>query len=268
MIDYEKIRMVHAAYEPQLRKATDEFGDHEGISLPRITRWIAQFDQDDLPLAEKILREITYYSSTKIRSIVRQLVESIYEKYSEYPKNRILFIPIGYSFEGSSIVARALRDIINEGFIKHMSDLVEIERESYDVLVFLDDFSGTGSQLVKWWINVESLILPKEVNFIVALLVLNSIARPKIEEFSTVICVDELDEQYNVLSEHSTKFTENEKIRIVHYCVLTGCGPHYHRGFGECGLLLVFKHGCPDNSLPILWKASVTWEPLFRRSGL
>lgn len=268
MTEIGRFSLVQTIYRPQIVRAAEEFGDHEGVGIPKITRWMVQFEDDDLPLAEKILDEITYYSSSKIRSMVRRLVESIYHKFDEFTTDKILFIPIGYSFEGSSIVARALRDVIGERFIKHMSDLERLERGTYDALVFLDDFSGTGSTLVSWWVNVESIVEPRGVPFILALLVLNSRARPPIEEFTDVLCVDELDEEYNVVSLNSSKFSEDEKQRLFHYCKSIGCRPEYQLGFGECGLLVAFKHGCPDNSLPILWHTNEDWESLFKRSGI
>ena len=42
----------------------------------------------------------------------------------------------------------------------------------------------------------------------------------------------------------------------------------FERGFGNCGLLLAFKHGCPNNSLPVLWYSRNNWRPFFNRRAI
>jgi len=178
---------------------------------------------------------------------------------------------VGLPFEGSSIIARALRDEIrNERRIKQMSDLEKLEPGTFDALVFIEDFSGTGNTLKSWWNNVETIVRPRNVPFAIALLVLNNRARKIVEQFADLICVDELDESCNVVSPQSGSFTAPEKQKIIHYCRLTGCADKYLLGYDGCGLLVAFKHGCPNDSLPILWHTCehAPWEGLFKRSGL
>lgn len=232
-------------------------------------RWMAQFSDDDLDLAAKILDKITYYSSINIRVLVRELVQSIFLKYDNIHRKRILFIPIGNAHEGSSIIARALREEIPEENIIHMLDLLERDPTTYNMIVFLDDFSGTGSQIRDFWDANEPFIRPRVAHYIFALLVVNQRARATILEIADVMCVHELNENYNVLSPTSDKFTPEEKLRIRYYCERTGCSPEYRYGFDYCGLLLVFTHTCPDNSLSILWKITEgIWEGLFMRSAI
>lgn len=271
MTNSSRINTIQTNYGTQISRAAHDFGDHEGMGTPKITRWIAQFDDSDIPLAIRILQEIKYYSIENIRSMIRSLVELTYHHFSTVNRNRILFVPIGASYEGSSVVARALRDEIrNERRIKSMADLESLEPGTFDALVFLDDFSGTGSTLRIWWMNVESIVRPRNVPFAVALLVLNYRARVTIEQFANVICVDELNESFNVVGPQSQRFEQVEKERIAEYCRRTGCAPRYLLGFGNCGLLVAFKHQCPNNSLPILWHTcdQPPWETLFKRSGL
>jgi hypothetical protein len=267
----DRINLIQTTYCAAIARATNDFGDHEGMGSPRITRWIAHFEDADHPLAIKILREIKYYRSENIRAMVRSLVQLSCIHFRAVDPNRILFIPIGEPFEGSSVIARALRDELQgEERIKRLSDLERLTQGTFDAIVFLDDFSGTGSQLEEWWENVEPIVLPRNVPFAIALLVMNHRARRKIEQFTNVLCVDELDVSHNILSPLSGKFTQIEKDKITEYCRRTGCEKAYLQGFGRCGLLLAFKHQCPDNSLPILWydEGDTSWEPLFRRYGL
>ncbi len=77
-----------------------------------------------------------------------------------------------------------------------------------------------------------------------------------------------MTENDNVISAMSAVFNEAEKEALLAYCRRTNASPEYLRGYGACGLLVAFKHGCPNNSLPILWHNSKVWHALFRRSAI
>ena len=150
-----------------------------------------------------------------------------------------------------------------------MVDLLNVQAGAADAIIFLDDFSGTGLTLETWWENVEPLVRPTGAAVFVGLLVLNERARQRIERFAGVLAVDELDSTDNVFAGENTRFTNDDKARILENCRRTGCAPDFERGFGQCGLLLAFKHGCPNNSLPVLWYgAGARWSPLFNRRAI
>jgi hypothetical protein len=116
--------------------------------------------------------------------------------------------------------------------------------------------------------HVESLIRPLNASIYVGLLVLNEPARDKIESFASVLTVTELSKRDNVYDETNSNFSPNEKKRLLRNSRKTGCGPSFEKGFGENGLLVAFKHGCPNNSLPILWYEGKKWLSLFNRRAI
>lgn len=270
MTNHNRFNLIQTRHIRQITRAAQDFGDHEGMGTPKITRWLAQFDDPDIGLALKVLDESKYYSSENIRALVHNLVGITNHHFRQFPQDRILYVPIGFPYEGSAIIARALRDELEgEERIIQMADLENLEKGTFDALVFLDDFSGTGRTLKTWWKNVEMIILPRNVPFVIALLVLNQRARNVVEQFAGLLCVDELNEDYNVFSQNSA-FTNNEKTKLVKYCRKTGCSSQYLMGFKGCGLLVAFKHQCPNNSLPILWHTNENpqWESLFKRYAI
>lgn len=258
-----------------LQDAASAFRDHEGISIDKIRRWSAQFGGNNQQLVLKILRNIQYYSGTTIRQMVEELVESVCRHLQLTSREKILFVPIGEPFDASSIMARALSGCkgIRPTQIKHQRDLADIPKKpTIRAIVLLDIFSGTGEQINDWWTSTETLLLPwadKSVRLILGILVLNHEAVRTLK----VVPVDKLhisylSKKYNVLSGKSKAFLTAEKNLIKKFCKKTGCSSEYLYGRGKCGLLVVFRHGCPNNSLPILWYKSDRWKNIFLRRGL
>ncbi len=266
-----RIQTIQVAYAVEVEKTAQDFGDHEGIKQSKILRWMANFEDSDLGLASKILQEIRYYSSDNIWSMARNLARIVKQQFGSVQWHKVIFVPIGGPYSGSAMIARVLRETgtVNKRSIKYMAELEKMPRSQIEAIVFIDDFCGTGNTLKEWWEVNESIVRPKSVPFAIGLLVMNQTARSVIEGFAkTVLCIDELTDPDNILSSASTRFASGEKTRMVQYCKKTGCHPDYIRGYGNCGLLIAFKHGCPNDSLPILWWRSQSWEPLFKRRGI
>lgn len=157
--------------------------------------------------------------------------------------------------------------------IKYQSVLADVPtRPSTRAIFLLDIFSGTGQQIKDWWKSNESLLLPwsdKSVELILGILVLNCKAAVSLKSIPTnKEYVSYLGERYNVLSRDSKIFTTAEKELIKSYCRRTNCPSEYVYGRGNCGLLVSFKYGCPNNSLPILWYNSKRWNQLFKRYAI
>jgi hypothetical protein len=203
--------------------------------------------------------------------MTKQLHQIATEELAGQGYHRLVFVPVGGPGAGSNTVARVLRDLVRRTAHKVLSmvDLLNVQAGAADAIIFLDDFSGTGLTLETWWENVEPLVRPTGAAVFVGLLVLNERARQRIERFAGVLAVDELDSTDNVFAGENTRFTNDDKARILENCRRTGCAPDFERGFGQCGLLLAFKHGCPNNSLPVLWYgAGARWSPLFNRRAI
>ena len=145
----------------------------------------------------------------------------------------------------------------------------ESKKRKIDLIVFLEDFSGTGHTLEEWWNTNAPIILPIGSSVLFGILVLNHVARTVLEKELTMIAIQSLEKKDNVLSAECEYFDGIEKESLFSFCKETGCSERYLKGYGECGLLVAFQHGCPNNSLPILWhEKSGVWEALFRRRSV
>lgn len=258
-------------FDAAIEHAVSEYGDHQGIRRAKVTRWISQFRHRERPLAAKVLSCIKYYSHNNIYAMARQLVNTTYSEYSEIDKHHIFFVPIGAPGSGAFEVARHLRTMrgVPRRCVPDMLTLHQTPSDEVEVIVALDDFSGTGETIKAWWDNNETLIRPKQADLVVGLLVVACQARPTLEEITEqVFSVVELFSDANVFDDSSQEFTASEKRTLFTCCRRTGCSAEYVRGRGGCGLIVAFKHGCPNNSIPILWhEREGKWESLFRRRG-
>src|SRR5262249_53617269 len=131
-------------------------------------------------------------------------------------------------------------------------------------VVFVDDFSGSGTQVCNAWPETEEL-LPGKPKIYLALVASTVSARDRIQRETEIVVVPHqtLAETENIFSPLCDCFTGDEKANILRYC--RRVDRNQPKGFGECGLVLVFAHNCPNNSIPILHKSGHNWEGLFRR---
>lgn len=255
--------------------AAKVFRDHEGMSVNIVRDWSVQFGSANQKLVFKLLNNIKYYSATTIREMVEKLVVAVCDRLQLNDLRRMLFVPIGKPYEGSAIIARALRSSkgIRPNQIKYQTELATVPKKPHiRAIVLLDVFSGTGGQICDWWTNMETLLLPwadKSVKLVLGILAMNCKALKALKNIPAAkIHISYFDIKYNVLSEKSKVFLDPEKQLIKKFCKATNCDREYLYGKGECGLLVAFKHGCPNNSLPILWYESDRWKRMFRRRAL
>jgi len=261
---------IQTEYGDAIEEAVGRFGDHEDITAGRVTRWLAQFEDPDLPLAVQVIRAIRYFNAINIRTMTKQLLEISIDELNQRNLLRAAFVAVGSLGAGSGTVARILRDRLKSTRHRMLSmlEVASLKRGAVDAIIFIDDFSGSGQTLEKWWENVEPIVRPTNAQVFVGLLVVNERAHERIRAFAEVFAVEELAASANVLSPENSTFTDEEKPRVFEYCQRTGCGEKYEAGWGQCGLLLAFKHGCPNNSLPILWVHEGQWRSLFNRRAI
>lgn len=267
------MKSQNRAVTKYIENAARAFRDHEGVNTKRVRQWTEQFGAQHQNLAIKILRNINYYSASRIRDMVVKLVRLVCQRLNLRNAKNILFVPIGGAFGGSAVVARALRDIrgIEARQIKTLPELGNIPVKSFvRGIVLIDDFSGTGETFLECWEeNLEPLLLPWDVPLMIGVLVLSYRAKEALKNLpAKVIYARYLDTKHNVLCVESKIFFQHEKGLLERFCDRTGCGARFRKGYRNCGLLVAFKHACPNNSLPILWCDSNRWRRLFKRWAL
>jgi hypothetical protein len=146
----------------------------------------------------------------------------------------------------------------------HRSELLAAGLKEGDRIVLVDDFSGTGDQVVTAWpLMREFLPDGPEVHLLLVAATARAIARIRADTDLLVYADVVLRDRDGVFSESCGTFTQSEKETIRAYC--DRVGPRSAESYTQDGHLLVFAHTCPNNSLPILHARTDHWEGLFRR---
>ncbi len=137
-----------------------------------------------------------------------------------------------------------------------------------DVVVLLDDFSGTGKQVCDAWNDPATSFGPLLAGVGKVYLILVAASRAARERISIETSISpmpahELRDSDNVFSNQCGHFTDADKARLLHYGRIAGGAKP--KGFGDCGFVVVFQHRPPNNSIPILWADHSKWAGLFPR---
>jgi len=174
--------------------------------------------------------------------------------------------------------------IKQEQVIRPDEIITRIQQRSCKRILFVDDFLGTNVQLTNFWNNEnipigignkkKSLIMISNqyptVNFEYVSLVATEYGLENIQErvpgLKVYYC-EKLTNEYRIFNEKSIFFEDqNDRINCKNY-LENLCNNKNIPIYGVHGLdfAIAFYHGAPNSCLPIFWKSSRNWEPLFSR---
>lgn len=244
------------------------------VNEQRIDRWLSQFSDNHRDIAARVLDCVDLVSNEQVSTGFRSSLQSIegwnVDIAQRVGKWRFIAFSVSAGQSGDSMLHRFRHanrltgKQFNDQFI-HKSEILSSDLGPEDTVIFVDDFSGTGSQVVESWNENISELVPNTSKVYLLLVASTQAARELIERETgmTVVSSIELNETDNIFSNSCAHFTDAEKGVLLQYCETSN--RRFPKGYGECGLLLVFAHNCPNNSIPILHSHNHSWEGLFRR---
>lgn len=234
-----------------------------------VLKWKEQFSPKDQWVAERLLKNFRYYDADTLIYLLQQLHNSLFDEFSEH-STRVLFVPSGYVASSGAAVSYLYRraNTLPERQFISAADLGNTNQNP-DLVVFLDDFIGSGHSAVRLWEEIArpfqdrtgaQLVFACAVGFETAIQFIQA------KTSFRVICAD-------IVTQADLPFTENSRIFpeaierekaldiISRYSnELTSFGP---LGFENGQALISFFFNTPDNTLPIFWSTANGWEPLF-----
>jgi hypothetical protein len=174
-------------------------------------------------------------------------------------------------------IANALRGTPLEPHFISMRDIPDLRRKADSIIVFVDDFIGTGDAATTFWTGKKEdvdqqrpalvEIVPPNAKCYLAVAIGYNAGINRIQQNTplTVLPWQIFTDRDRVFSTANTQFDNAEKQTIMNYCHRTNCASDYVTGYGDTQSLVVFEHNCPNDSLPILWVENASWKGLFSR---
>ena len=150
-------------------------------------------------------------------------------------------------------------------------------------LIFIDDFCGTGQQVTEMagetvpQLQSAARNIGTDLEIWYLTLFATTDGLEKVEQaslFQQVGSLSVFDDSYRVFGHNSQYFIDSPDYIDKDKCeeIISHYGnyifPQAPLGYGNCQLLLGFRHNVPDNTLPVIWLNQRTprWRPIFERS--
>lgn len=244
-----------------ITELVERFSDYEptgGIDDPKISHWLKQFQPQHRILALKIAHSIHYYGIHEVNKLMvplHKLVVQQIEVGGAVAKD-VSLVPLGLTGESGEDIARRYRNVNGlhgwkDRFVKAAELPGRIFQSENPTVFFLDDFVGTGDQVVRYWEEVLSQLVPDYIAIYLAVVAAMPEGSRHIERTTPirVLPVHTVPTRHQIISSACQRFSAHEKKTVGHYCDHIGNKP---LGHGECGLLLSFAYGTPNNSLSVI----------------
>lgn len=273
--------------EKRRKRWIDRFGSYRaGIDNVAIASWLDQFDADDRDVAARVLDVVEYYGQSHIYEAYRHALLSLtgWSALASKRTGKWVFCAMSRSagesgdamlhhFRVANKLGAAKYDrlFVTRSELFRLPHLPEGDAERLgadDVVVLLDDFSGTGSQVCDAWNDPETsfgalLAGVGTVYLIVVAASHKAMKRIKDETSIELVPAHQLREADNIFSDDCVHFSKVDRSRLLHYGKIADKARPM--GFGDSGFVVVFQHRAPNNTIPILHADHERWTGLFPR---
>lgn len=270
-------------FDQQISLIVNKF--HGRRSKDIIGKWLSNFPEEDMISALDILQRLRYVSEDELFQAADDIVDHVD---SEVPiGNIIYFYPIAkygksatlmsYYFQKSS----PFKKLERKGralFVQNEYQVREMTFNKNSVLVFFDDFFGSGRSFEKYYKAISAISKPefKMVERVYAA-ALYYMPQAEVTIKTAVSGIKLLGEPHPqifgsdplMFSSHSQR--KNYRQLAYHYSAIKRLfveprTKHQHfLGFEESEALITFPYVPPNNTLPIIWSGRSNWYPLFPR---
>ena len=288
--DEERMRVTDAEIS-SLCKTWTQFNYHgQSIEPTAVREWLGQFGSlEDRRLMFRLLSNVKTYGDNTVRTkmnvafgIVKRHMTSFIGSGVRVRRD-ILVSSLDASAAKSGLTYCRLFANENQLSTDSVQPLEQLEgrfekNHTYQRLVLIDDFAGSGRSLVAG-LERHMHLLRKANSAGIRIILISLVgfvqARSRVVDFieksdldAFVYFCDELGPEDSAFSEQSTVFPDPvERERAKHVAESKGVAlePKHSLGYANTQALLVFSQSCPNNSLPILWSRNDGWSPLFPR---
>lgn len=261
--------------EEQLTEYAERFGDYAPVrvSRRRLRCYLRQFKCAHRPLVLDLLDSVIYFSESDVRAAVTEYLTRLMGLLGlHHGERRVAVYVVKASEEGDSSeeMLSFFEDVANErnlsltifrGSVLDLRKLVA--RNAYSIVVFVDDYIGTGKQFASSYAAWKSALTGTTITKILFTVVACEEAVSKFSELGVTL-------EYKYLHRSSERFQAWCKLRDPDG-VLQSYALEIHSkipyGFANSGsLVVVFRNS--NNNMPFLLrgtKGQRVWMGLFPR---
>ncbi|WP_369517133.1 phosphoribosyltransferase-like protein [Escherichia coli] len=265
----------------------------------RATLWLEQFDEDDRPYANLLLKKIHWVSSYEFEKTIKNEVENIGNE-SEHaiaifverevlPEERVYKFSDkkpqradGEAFEPINIIKNR-KEIGSEGLLNTIATNISrsdsrkylyypaanvFRKKKIRKVVILTDTIGSGNQMYSFLDcfqktpSLKSWYSSHHIKFFVVCYAATQegLKRMEYHPFKPTIIYNK------ICPTIENSFSGDEKKKITFLCHKYNPDQNKNSPFGYGGVaaLICYSHGMPNNAPAILYKRSNSWKPLFR----
>lgn len=246
-----------------------------------VFRWLRNFDESEWDMALNVLDKVVYYSSDRIEETLEGHIKLIVE---EHKGVHVYVLPSGNVGKSGHVMAYHAKKVIeNLGLPEKVLSLLNLRSldtvKRNAVIALLDDFSGTGVSIKKFYYeHVKDAVDGK----IVAVCALTVAYMEKASNY--------LQSKYDIKiygDLHKPAFVrrgsvfgyEKSMIPVRDFCFKKGelLFPNWRNqslkplGYENSQVMVCFEHTTPNNTLPILWYEELIpgldkkWNAIFPR---
>jgi hypothetical protein len=259
------------------------------VEAEDIRAWLDQFaGARNQRLAFTVLRAVRFISNVELRSLYEavhaQARRGTTIRLEPDKRYRREFAVVYAEADGksASLMAKqyAHANQIHSSCIVAASRLDEhLAGRGYERVVIVDDFIGTGNTAIDRLGDHAQVIREAaeatERNVVFAVAVAFQEGERRVDEWITSNAVpveiavgETLVDSDRCFHENAGAFeTTDDRLvaRRLFEELARRVGSREPLGTGDLEALVVFEHNCPNNTLPLLWKKSDEWTPLFER---
>lgn len=250
----------------------------------QVQNWLENFESNEIDLALNFLLFLDYITFEDLQHRLEPLLENI-EK--QMKGNEVLFVPYGKYGKSNDLVIYCItkssifKKHYNKSQFQHTRDLFSVKLQKPTILVFVDDFIGSGNSFVKWyqkkkfqtWLSKNSGAIADQVLMCPEIMQDGhdhiKTKYSKITLFGNIRnkIFDTKSSPFRVLG----NLKEMKDLCIKYGSIIPvgyslGAKVYTPLGYDNSESLLTFDYGTPNNTLSIIWGAT-NWYPIFPRIG-